>query len=123
LSKERCIIRIVAWVFRGGLLSHMACENYSQAMPSEMAVARKGSYQEKTQRTGIMMATELPGPKRGIVDRSALLYFASYILQGVELPGDIDFLFYSRNPLFFRGDCCESGLDLLKTVMIACVSE
>jgi hypothetical protein len=31
-----------------------------------MAVARKGSYQEKTQRTGIMMATELPGPKRGI---------------------------------------------------------
>ncbi|KAJ5271807.1 hypothetical protein N7524_005076 [Penicillium chrysogenum] len=32
-DKERCIIQIVAWVFRGGLLSHMACENYSQAMP------------------------------------------------------------------------------------------
>lgn len=31
-----------------------------------MAVARRSRYQEKTQRTGIMTATELPGLKRGI---------------------------------------------------------
>jgi hypothetical protein len=44
--------------------------------------------------------------EKSIQDETTKFSAKKNILQGVELPGDIDFLFYSRNPLFFRGEFC-----------------
>ncbi|KUM63054.1 hypothetical protein ACN42_g4048 [Penicillium freii] len=98
-SKERCIIRIAAWVFRGGVLSHMARVNFSQAMPcshvNTTPQSRQFSGRYDSSPLGLLL----------IPASSGYVHFLLPLLEGALFAGR----FYTSHPRSFGASSCQEA--------------